>query len=100
MEKSKAEIGFNEEEVSLLENAVDMASGFGSRSIESADLKVKAILANREYHIKELGKESYNKRLSQGIKDWDDAMTYFYVYRSISDRLKKLRWKHKELIEK
>ncbi len=88
-------ISFNGEELFLLERAVDIMSGYDSLSIESADKRIKSILANKEL----LSKEVYTKNLDSAIRDWNDAMTYFYVYRDISERLQKLRWRNSKLIE-
>lgn len=89
---------FSEEETMLIERAVDIYSGLLSQSIDSADKKIKSILS-RDVELKKLKGNKYCEELwSKGIRDWDEAMTYFYVLRSISDKLKKVRWVHKGLI--
>ena len=96
----RLQVSFNEEEVSLLERAVDLMSGSLANSIDRADGRIKMLLSRREeIESMKSKKINYQEIIGNGIKDWDECMTYFHVYRDISDRLKKLRWKHKILKE-
>lgn len=90
------EIKFNQEEIFLMERAIDIASGMSAVSIDGADRRIKTGLSRE----KELGKKKFQDFLDKGIRDWDEAMTYFHVQRGISEKLKRLRWSNKELIER
>lgn len=91
------ELKFNEEETELIERAVDIYSGLISQSISKADERIKGIMSCKESIEKTRGKKHFDELLGNGIKDWDECMTYFYVLRAMSDKLKRIRWLNKGL---